>query len=352
LSLDPYTLELPVIGAPMAGGPSTPALAAAVSQAGGLGFIAAGYKTPEAVAGDIAAYRAATGRPFGVNLFAPTGRPAEAGVIADYAARLRPEADRYDVALGEPRHDDDHYRAKLALIERERVPVASFTFGCPAAETVAGLQARGTSVWVTVTSVAEAEVALAAGADGLITQGAEAGGHRGFFIDDDQHENLGLLVLLQLVSRRVPVPLIAAGGIMDGPGLAATLCAGAAAAQLGTALMLTPEAGTSPAQREALAAAGPTRLTRAFSGRTARGLVNRFMQEHDAYAPRAYPEIHHLTTPVRAAARQAGDAGAINLWAGQGHELARSQPAGELVRELVDEARSVIRGLARGRLAD
>jgi nitronate monooxygenase len=331
----------------MAGGPSTPALAVAVSEAGGLGFIAAGYRAPEAVAQDIETVRSETSRPFGVNLFAPSGPSADPRVVADYAQRLRGEADRYGAPLGDPRHDDDHYAAKLALIERERIAVASFTFGCPAKEAVARLHAADTAVWVTVTSVAEAEQAVTAGADALIAQGTEAGGHRGFFSDDDDQENLGLLVLLRLLSG-FGIPLIAAGGIMDGPTIAAVRCAGAAAAQLGTALMLTPEAGTSPAQREVLTATRPTRLTRAFSGRTARGQVNRFMTEHDADAPRAYPEVHHLTTPIRAAARGAGDAEAINLWAGQGHELARAQPAGELVRRLAADAQSVLRELGAG----
>jgi nitronate monooxygenase len=345
MGIDPRTLVLPIVGAPMAGGPSTPALAADVSDAGGLGFIAGGYRTPAAVADDIHALRSDPARPFGVNLFAPSGQPADAGRIADYAVHLGAEAERYGVALGDPRHDDDHFAAKLRLIARERVPVASFTFGCPSPDTVATLQTGDTSVWVTVTSVTEAEMALAAGADALVAQGTEAGGHRGFFADDDGQEDLSLLVLLRLLSR-FGTPLIAAGGIMDGAAIAAVLCAGAAAAQLGTALMLTPEAGTSAPQREALATAGPTRLTRAFSGRTARGLVNRFMDAHDGQAPRAYPEIHHLTAPVRAAARESGDAGAINLWAGQGHELVRAQPAGELVRQLADEARVVLRARA------
>jgi nitronate monooxygenase len=347
MGIDPRTLVLPIVGAPMAGGPSTPALGAAVSDAGGLGFIAAGYRTPESMAGDIHALRADPERPFGVNLFAPSGEPADTGLVADYAAHLGEEAERYGVALGDPRHDDDHFAAKLRVISRERVPVASFTFGCPSPDTVATLQAGDTSVWVTVTSVAEAEMALAAGADALVAQGAEAGGHRGFFADDDGREDLSLLVLLRLLSR-LGTPLIAAGGIMDGAAIAAVLCAGAVAAQLGTALMLTPEAGTSAPQREALATPGPTRLTRAFSGRTARGLVNRFMDAHGEQAPHAYPEIHHLTTPVRAAARESGDAGAINLWAGQGHELVRAQPAGELVRELAGEARAVLRARADG----
>lgn len=327
----------------MAGGPSTPALAAAVSAAGGLGFLAAGYKTPETVSADIAAVRTATARPFGVNLFAPSGGPANAEAIAAYADRLGAEAARYRVGLGAPRHDDDAFAAKLELVRRERIPVVSFTFGCPSPEAIAALKAADSSVWVTVTNLAEGQLATAAGADALVAQGAEAGGHRGFFTDDDHQEDLGLLVLVRLLSTHVPLPLIAAGGIMDGPTIAAVLCAGAVAAQLGTALMLTPEAGTPPLQRELLAAPGPTRLTRAFSGRTARGLVNRFMAEYDADAPRGYPQVHHLTSPLRAAAREAGDADAINLWAGQGHELVRAEPAGELVRALSASAAEVLR---------
>jgi nitronate monooxygenase len=199
---------------------------------------------------------------------------------------------------------------------------------------------------VTVTDIREGELAMAAGADGLVAQGTEAGGHRGFFDDDDNHDNLGLLVLLRLLATHCPLPIIAAGGIMDGPGIAAVLCAGAVAAQLGTALMLAPEAGTSSAQREVLAGPAPTRLTRAFSGRTARGIVNRFMAEHDHHAPGGYPEVHHLTTPVRAAARGAGDPSAINLWAGQGHELVRAEPARELVRSLAGEASQVLTAAA------
>jgi nitronate monooxygenase len=346
MPFDPSELEIPLVGAPMAGGPSTPELAVAVSEAGGLGFLAAGYKSPDALSAEIASVRAASPRPFGVNIFALPGEAAHDDAIADYADRLKAEADGYGVVLGEPRHDDDAYAAKLAVVMRERVRVVSFTFGCPESETVAALKAAGSSVWVTVTDVREGELALAAGADALVAQGAEAGGHRGFFDDDDDHDNLGLLVLLRLLATHCPLPTIAAGGIMDGPGIAAVLCGGAVAAQLGTALMLTPEAGTSTAQREVLAAPAPTRLTRAFSGRSARGIVNRFMSEHDDHAPAGYPEVHHLTTPIRAAARGADDPSAINLWAGQSHELVRAAPAQELVRSLAGEARDVLTGVA------
>ena len=335
---DLRTLELPIIQAPMAGGASTPALAAAIGNAGGMGFLAAGYKTPDAVGRDIATLRAASDAPFGVNLFSPSGSEAPAEVVTAYARTLAGDAERYGVSLGEPRFDDDAYSAKLELVLREAVAVVSFTFGCPAPETVAALHERDIAAWVTVTSPSEAAMAQDAGADALVAQGTEAGGHRGYFSDEDEHEEYGLLVLLRLLRTATALPLIATGGLMDGPGIAAALVAGASAAQLGSALMLTPEAGTSQPHRDRLAVPGVTRLTRAFSGRTARGIVNRFMQEHDADAPRAYPQVHHLTSPLRAAARTSGDDDAINLWAGQGHAGAQARPAGELVRALAAAA--------------
>jgi nitronate monooxygenase len=338
------SLRVPIVQAPMAGGPSTPALAAAVGAAGGLGFLAAGYKTPEAVAGDIAQLRAAGDAPFGVNIFCASGAQAPADVVAAYARSLAADAQRHGVALGEPRFDDDAYDAKLALVMQERVPVVSFTFGCPAPETFFALHERDIAVWVTVTSPEEASLARQAGADALVAQGTEAGGHRGYFSDDAPHEDYGLLVLLRLLDAPGAPPLVATGGLMDGPGIAAALVAGASAVQLGSAFMLASEAGTSEPHRARLAVPGATRLTRAFSGRTARGIVNRFMDEHDADAPRAYPQVHHLTSPVRAAARAAGDVDAVNLWAGQGHALATARPAGEIVRTLAPDTAAALDG--------
>jgi nitronate monooxygenase len=330
----------------MAGGASTPALAAAVAEAGGLGFLAAGYKPVDTVARDIAALRAAGDAPFGVNVFSPPADEAPPESVAAYARTLAPDAERLGVALGDPRFDDDAYRAKLDLVIRERVPVVSFTFGCPDRDTVAELHSHDIAVWVTVTDPAEAVEATEAGADAVVGQGTEAGGHRAYFRDDGEHEEYGVLSLVRVLRAQTELPIIATGGLMDGPAIAAALVAGAAAAQLGSALMLTPEAGTSAPHRARLAVPGVTRLTRAFSGRTARGIVNRFMQDHDADAPRAYPQVHHLTTPLRAAARSAGDADAVNLWAGQGHALAREEPAGPLVRQLAADAAAAL--AARG----
>jgi len=323
----------------MGGGPSTPALAAAVGEAGGLGFLAAGYKAVDAVRADIEALRALTDRPFGVNLFAPPAPSADD--VSAFADGLSAEADRYGVPLGEPRHDDDGWEAKLALMAELEVPVVSITFGCPAPAELAPLA----ETWVTVTTPAEARAATEAGADALVVQGIEAGGHRGTF-DDGAPGEYGLLALLQLVGGGLP--LVATGGIATGRGIAAVLAAGASAAQLGTAFMLCPEAATAPAHREAIAEPGETALTRAFTGRAARGIANRWMRDHGAGAPSAYPDVHHLTAGIRAAARERDDGGGFNLWAGQAHELARPVPAGELVSLLAAEADETLRSL-RGR---
>jgi nitronate monooxygenase len=338
-------LRAPIVQAPLAGGASTPRLAAAVAEAGALGFLAAGYKTAAAVRADIEELRALSDAPFGVNLFAPP-RYASAEVGA-YATCLQVEAQRYGTSLGEPRHDDDDYAAKLELVKDAHVAIVSFTFGCPPAAVIDELRRSGAEVWVTVTHPSEAVVAAEAGVDALVAQGWEAGGHRGYFVDGPDADDLGVLALLRLTARAVELPLVAAGGIADGAAVAAVLCAGAAAAQIGTALMLTPEAGTSAPHRAALKDGGPTGLTRAFSGRTARGIVNRFMEEHGGEAPFAYPDVHHLTTPIRAAAREAGDPQALNLWAGQAYALASETPAAEVIRRLDAETRAATAALMR-----
>jgi nitronate monooxygenase len=324
------SLDVPVVAAPMAGGPTTPALVAAFSEAGGLGFLAAGYKSAEGVEAEIAEVRSATARPFGLNLFYPTRDETDAVAIAAYARSLCAEEDRYGVSVGIPVWNDDEWEAKLDVVARERPEVVSFTFGCPERETVEWLRGLDIAVWATVTSPAEARVALAAGADALVLQGAEAGGHQGSFFQHDD-EPVSILTLVQLVSAMTDRPLIAAGGIATAGDIAAVRGAGASAAQIGSALMLAEEAGTSEPHRRTLRGQAPTRLTRAFTGRRARGIVNRFMLEHDDRAPAAYPEIHYLTAPLRAKARALGDADGINLWAGKAYHLAFEAPAGEIV---------------------
>ncbi len=323
-------LAHPIVQAPLGGGPSSVDLAVAVCEAGGLGFLAGGYLSTEAVRAEIAEARERTSAPFGVNVFVP-GPAGDPAAIAAYARRLAGEADRYGVALGEPRHFDEEWEQKLDLLAAERPPVASFTFGCPPAETIAALRDRAVEVWVTVTTPDEARTATAAGASVLVAQGVEAGGHRGGF--DDASEQFGVLALIRLVAAASPVPVVAAGGIADAPGVAAVLAAGAVAAQVGTAFLLAHEAGTHPAHRAALGGEAPTALTRAFSGRRARGIANRFLRDHPD-APSGYPEVHYLTSTVRAAARERGDGDGFNLWAGQAHRLAREENAGAIVERL------------------
>jgi len=331
--------------APLAGGASTAALTAAVTEAGGFGFLAGGYLTAEALEARIEEVLGRTSAAFGVNLFVPGDPSAETPGLEDYLARVAPEASRYGAGLGEARYDDDGYAEKLELVRRVRPAVVSFTFGCPDPETLGELRESAIETWVTVTSPAEARAAAKAGADALVVQGSEAGGHRGSFADTDE-EPLSTLVLLRLVAREVRLPLVAAGGLTDGPAVAAALVAGATAAQLGTAFLRADEAGTEPAYRDALASLAPTALTRAFSGRRARGIVNRFMREHSDSAPSAYPQIHYATSPLRAAARKRGDSDGFNLWAGQAHRLAPSGPAAEIVKQISDEARQALESAA------
>jgi nitronate monooxygenase len=337
--------SIPVIAAPMAGGVSTPELVAAVSSAGGLGFLAAGYLDEKALSSQIARTRELTEEPFGVNLFVPG--PRREVDLDEYRTRVSAEASRYGVEPGAPYWDDDLYQAKVELVLAERVPVVSFTFGTPSSSTVDRLHQVGAEVVVTVTTPEEAHRAAASGVDALCVQGAEAGGHRAVFEDDGRTPGggplYGLLAALRLIGSEVDLPLIATGGLVRGGDVAAALAAGAVAAQLGTAFLVCDEAGTQQAQRAEIAAGErETALTRAFSGRPARGLANRFLLEHSADAPAAYPQVHNLTKPIRGASGKAGDPEAMSLWVGQTYSLTTPMPAGDLVRRLHAEARAAL----------
>lgn len=330
----------------MAGGGSGPELVAAVGEAGGLGFLAGGLKTADGMYQEIKRLRGLTGRPFGVNLFLPQPELANTAAVEVYRDQLAGEAAWYETGLGEVDPyggSDDGYEAKLAVLREDPVPVVSFHFGCPSPAVLASLAAVGTYTVVTVTTPDEARAAQAAGADAVCAQGAEAGGHQGTHRDDPHADGtgapLGLLTLIAQVREAVRLPVIAAGGLMRGAQIAAVLAAGAEAAQLGTAFLATPESGAHPLHKQALTDPLFTRteLTRAFTGRPARGLANRFLREHGPYAPAAYPAVHHLTAGLRKAAARAGDTQGMALWAGQGHRLARELPAGELVALLASE---------------
>jgi nitronate monooxygenase len=331
--------ELPFIQAPMAGGPSTPELTAAVSRAGGYGFVAAGYLSAEVLREAIATVRLLTASPFGVNLFAPF-ESGDVDAVATYAASLQPEAERLGVALGEPRWDDDFYEAKLDVVEAAKVHLVSFTFGRPSSAIVDRMHGASIQVAVTVTSVLEAQLASEVGADLLVVQGAEAGGHQGSFADLAANHT-PLLRALAEIREMTDMPMIGTGGVMTGRDAAAVFRAGAIAVQLGTALLCTPEAGTSTPYRQALldARIPETIITRAYSGRYARGLANRFAIEHSEHAPQAYPEVHHLTRPLRAAATLAGDSSVPNLWAGTGWRQVAAEPAATIIRRIAADAR-------------
>ncbi|MFJ8311427.1 MULTISPECIES: NAD(P)H-dependent flavin oxidoreductase [unclassified Streptomyces] len=338
-------LTVPIVQSPMAGGASTPELVAAVNSAGAMGFLAAGYRTAEGMRQQLARTRELTSRPFGVNLFVPGAPdPGAAEAVGEYRDELRAEADRFGLTLPVPDDvpDDDAWDAKIEALLREPAPVVSFTFGLPSPGVVEALRRAGSHTVATVTTVAEAEAAQAAGVDSLCVQGPQAGGHRATHDIAAQPENMPLLDLLASVRERVRLPLIAAGGLGTGEDVAAVLRAGACAAQLGTLYLRADESGASQTHQDALVDErfDATAVTRAFSGRPARGLRNHFIDAYDAAAPSAYPQVHHLTRGLRAAAAEAGDAERLHLWAGASHRLARRAPAAEITRTLWEESRA------------
>jgi nitronate monooxygenase len=347
-----------IIAAPMAGGTSTPGFVKAVHDAGGLGFLAAGYKSVEAMQAEIRSARDSGAR-FGLNLFVPDPAqlPPSAAVQAqleEYRGRLRTDALRYGVEIPPLRlDDDDHWEGKVEALLADPVELVSFAFGLPGADVVRALQRAGSAVLATVTTDAEALEAAGQGVDALVVQHASAGGHSAAFqprpVGPDGWQVGGpdggpadsrtgtTAELLARVRSAVGLPLVAAGGVMDRAGLDEVLAAGAQAAQLGTAFLRTDESGARQLHKDALASPRFTRtlLTRAFTGRLARALVNEFVRDHPD-APEAYPAVHHLTAPLRAAAAAAGDAERLNLWAGTGWQRARTGSVAEVMAELQD----------------
>jgi len=334
-----------IIAAPMAGGTSTPAFVKAVHDAGGLGFLAAGYKGVEAMQAEIRSARASGAR-FGMNVFVPDPAqlPPSAEVRAqleDYRSRLRVDALRYGVTVPPLRlDDDDHWQGKVEALLADPVELVSFAFGLPGTGVVRALQRAGSAVLATVTTVAEALEAAGQGVDALVVQHGSAGGHSAAF--QPRPAGSGCTVqgttaeLIASVRGAVALPIVAAGGIMDAAGLVGAQAAGAQAAQLGTAFLRTDESGARQLHKDALASPNftRTRLTAAFTGRPARALVNEFVRDHPD-APEAYPAVHHLTAPLRAAAAAAGDAERLNLWAGTGWQRARPGSVAEVMAALL-----------------
>ncbi|MFJ1753973.1 NAD(P)H-dependent flavin oxidoreductase [Kitasatospora sp. NPDC088134] len=333
-----FDWAVPVVAAPMAGGASTPELVAAVNGAGGLGFLAAGYRSAAEMSQQAQWARELTGRPVGVNLFVP-GPPAEAAAVAAYRELLLPEARKWGVELPAVIPPDrDDWDAKLEALLRRPVEWVSYTFGLPEPAEVAAVRAAGMRQLGTVTSPEEARAASALGLDALTVQGPEAGGHRATHRAEDRPDTRPLLQLLTAVREVTDLPVIAAGGLGDGASIAAALRAGAVGVQLGTAYLRTEESGASAAYRRALTALDTTTVTRAFTGRPARALRNAFTEAHADQAPPAYPEIHHLTQPLRAAATRREDLTAMHLWAGTAHRSAREGGAADVTRGLWEDA--------------
>jgi nitronate monooxygenase len=351
-------IDHPIILAPMAGGVSTPELAAAVSNAGGLGSLGVAYLSPADITAAIDATRRLTPRPFAANLFAggwtnderypaPSADDLERmrGLLAEHHARLGLPAPTLPAAQGDP------FPAQLDAVLEARVPIVSFTFGIPSARDLARCRAQGAITIGTATTVAEARALAAAGIDAIAAQGSEAGAHRGTFLGAFEQSLVGTMALVPQIVDAVDVPVIASGGIMDGRGIVAAQALGAAGVQLGTAFLVTDESGAREIYKRAVrdATDDATRVTRAFSGRPARGIVNRFMREVEQSGipiPR-FPVQNTLTRQMRGAGAASGDADVLSLWAGQAAALARSMPAGELVATLVREAAEVARTIAR-----
>jgi nitronate monooxygenase len=329
-------VDLPVLAAPMAGGGTTPDLVIAAAAVGGLGQIPAGYLSAEAFAERIAAVAARTGR-FGVNLFAPNPVPVDPDAYAAYARAIRADGERYgiDTSAIPIREDDDAFADKLAVLVDHPVPLVSFTFGLPAPDVVARLRIAGTVVVQTVTTEAEARAAAELGVDMLVVQAGSAGGHSGTLDPARAVDERSLPDLVTAVRAAVALPLIAAGGIAGPADVDAALHAGATAVAVGTLLLRSAESGASATHRAALADPRftTTAVTTAFTGRPARALRTTFLDAHPD-APLGYPALHFLTTALRRAAAEAGDADLVHLWAGTGWRAGRDAPAADILRGL------------------
>jgi nitronate monooxygenase len=348
----------PIIQAPMAGGGDTPDLVASVCNAGGLGCIGAAYLTPEQIADTGRAVRAKTAKPFGINLFAPSPSVDEKIAIEPALRRLAP----YYSELGitpptQPVTPRFVFAEQLAATLQTEASVFSFTFGILPPDAIAAIKQRGVFLIGTATTVDEATALERAGVDAIVAQGSEAGGHRGSFSGEFEAGMVGTISLVPQIVDAVRVPVIASGGIMDGRGIAAALALGASAVQLGTAFLTCDEAGISNAYKDAILRAheNQTRLTRAFSGRPARGIVNRFMTEMESAGSREtilpFPVQNELTRALRVAASKQGKAEFLSLWAGQGVRMARRQSAADLVQRLAGELKTAIasmQGFAAG----
>ncbi|MEM8532268.1 MAG: DUF561 domain-containing protein [Chloroflexota bacterium] len=333
-------ITYPVIQAPMAGGATPPELVAVVSNGGGLGSLGAGYMSPQQIQGAIQSIRALTDRPFAVNIFIPEANAADSAQIAASHTLLQPYREALSIAAPpEAAVYTESFEEQMSIILAERVPIVSFTFGGLPSVWIERLKTIGTVIMGTATTVREAMALEQAGVDVVVAQGSEAGGHRGTFLGPAEEALIGTMALIPQIVDAVRVPVIAAGGIMDGRGLVAALVLGASGVQMGTAFLTCSESGVSSLHKAALRenTEDMTMITRAFSGKAARGIRNRFSTELYPYEDQLpqYPVQNTLTQDIRKAASKQGRPEFMSLWAGQGLRLIQDRSAADLIDEII-----------------
>ena len=352
LFLKALDIQVPLIQAPMAGGPTTPELVAAVSNSGGLGSTGGALMTPDNLKAAIQATRRLTPKPFAVNLFAPLKPKQDREKINQSFAIL--SVYRQALSIDEGSKPDiipaPIFEDQLGVLIQEKIPIISFTFGTPSHDQIQTLHNHHIVVIGTATNVREAIALEELGYDMIVAQGSEAGGHRGTFLGPFESSLIGTMALVPAIVDQVKLPVIAAGGIMDGRGLAAALCLGASAVQMGTAFLTCPEAGVHPAHQQAILESTDesTTITSVFSGRPARGIRNRFSEEMAKYQDILpdYPLQQSLTSPIRKKAAEVNRPEFMSLWAGQGTPLSRSIPAAQLVHKVIEHALQIMKDIA------
>ncbi|AUS08897.1 nitronate monooxygenase [Laceyella sacchari] len=348
--LSAISIQHPIIQAPMAGGVTTPELVAAVSNAGGLGSLGAGYLSPSKLRAEIKQIRRLTSKPFAVNLFIPEqATHVDEKSLTELVGQLKPicdelgiDAEQLTIAY------QDQFDEQFAVVVEERVPVFSFTFGLLPSEKLEQCKKAGIFVMGTATTVHEAMQLERLGVDAVVAQGSEAGGHRGTFAHAYHEAMIGTMALVPQVADHVRVPVIAAGGIMDARGIAASFALGASAVQMGTAFIPCEESGAHPLYKQALIASSEDRVavTTSITGKAVRGLRNKLMDLTEQLPETLpYPLQHVLTQHIRKAAAEQLRSEWMSMWAGQGIRLARQQSAQELVKRLTQETDSIIKML-------
>ncbi|WP_079507497.1 NAD(P)H-dependent flavin oxidoreductase [Mesobacillus jeotgali] len=346
-------IEYPIVQAPMAGGITTSQLVSGVSNSGGLGMVGAGYLAPDAMQEQIREVKLLTTKNFGINLFVPNEFQVTQDEIDSAEKKLKPIREQLNLhkeqqlKIPDYRQHAETFNDLIKIVIEEEIPVCSFTFGLPSKEVISELKANNIILLGTATTVREAIEAENSGMDAVVVQGSEAGGHRGNFISRDKDSLIGLMSLIPQVADNVRIPVIAAGGIMDGRGLLASLCLGAKAVQMGTAFLTCTESGAHQLYKQAILSAGEDEmvLTNAFSGKWARGIKNRFieeMQEEGVSFPE-FPVQNALTQPIRKASSAQNNPEYMSLWSGQSPRLARNQSVEELINNIIHDAERINR---------